>query len=87
MLKIVCDYLDENNYSYYLLSILMKNKFGYSAIDLAILNESPKTTEIFLDKLCKFEDLSLSSLFFDKFPLLFKMKLESFNNYLETCVF
>lgn len=32
----------------------MKNKFGYSAIDLAILNESPKTTEIFLDKLCKF---------------------------------
>jgi len=54
MLKIVCDYLDESGNEFYLLSILMKNKFGYSAIDLAILNESPKTTEIFLDKLCKF---------------------------------
>jgi len=36
--------------------MLNKNKFGYSALDLAILNGSPKTTDFLLDKLCKFED-------------------------------
>jgi hypothetical protein len=56
MLELVTNYF-EDNAKEYLLGCLMKNKFGFSALELSVINNSVACTEIFLKKLCLFKDL------------------------------
>ena len=85
-LKIILDYM-EKHHPDYMMAILIKNDFGKSPMDIAIENEASRSVELFLRKLKYFESLSLSSLFYDRFPELFDLQLQSFNEYLESCFF
>ena len=85
-LSLVLDYMEEYKIGY-LNAILMKNQDGKSPIDITIINESPKCTELLFRKLPLFKDSTLSSLFSDRFADLFKMNLQSFHKYLDSCFF
>ncbi len=59
MLTIILEFLSENHPTY-MTAILMKNHFGISPLEIAIENESKRTTEIMLRKLIYFKDIPLS---------------------------
>lgn len=82
-LVLITDYLEEEDPSF-LMAILMKNKRGKSPLDITLDNESPKNTEILLKKLAVFKDLSLSKVFYQRFPELLGMDLTAFHDYLES---
>lgn len=71
----------------YLSSILMKNNKGKSPLDMSIDGESPRNTELFLQKIALFKDASFSNLFYDRFSELLDMKIKAFYDYLDSCHF
>ena len=85
-LSVIMDFFEEERVEY-LLGLLSKNRYGLSPLHIAVANEAPKSVEIMLSKISLFNDLQLSSIFFELFPKLFEMKLVPFNEYLETCFF
>ena len=85
-LNLILDYMEEHKPGY-LSAILMKNNKGMSPLDITIVNESPKNTELLLRKLTLFKDQTLSKLFFERFNELLRMNIKAFNEYLATCFF
>ena len=65
----------------------MKNNRNKSPLDISIDNKSPKNTELFLVKLSKFKDDSLSHLFYNRFNDLLNMNISAFHEYLNSCFF
>lgn len=85
-LTTILDYMGQHKPGY-LMSILMPNSQGRSALDITIANESPKNTEALLLKLLQFGDQKLSHLFSHNFTKLLKMNIKAFNEYLDSCFF
>ena len=85
-LSLILNYMEEHRPEY-LTAILMKNNKGKSPLDISIDNESPKNTQLFLRKLTRFKDDSLSNLFYDRFNELLAMNINAFHEYLDSCVF
>lgn len=77
----------EDNKKEFLTSILMKDQNGKHPLDIAIMNESPKSASIMLKKMTHLSHLSLSHLIKDIFLKLLDMGLPSFNQYIEDCTF
>ena len=82
-LKIVLEYLEKHKKEY-LIAILMENDNGKTPLDITIENDSPKTTDLLLKTLSQLEEGSYSQQFFDKFPKLLEMKLNSFHEFLNS---
>ena len=85
-LNIILEFLEENRKEY-LGSILMKNDEGDTPIDITIKYHSPRNTDLLLKYLSHLKGQSLSSQIYQKFPELLKMKLTSFHQYLDSCLF
>lgn len=82
-LNLIMNYMEANKPDY-LTSILMKNKYNKSPLDITLDNESPLNTELLLRKLALFKNTSLSSLFYDRFNQLLGMNIKAFHEYLDS---
>lgn len=76
-----------NSDSEYLSAIMLPNKEGHTALDLAIKDSNPKCTEALLLALLEFKEQKLSHLIWRNFDKLHKMKIKAFYQYLNTCFF
>ena len=69
------------------MSILLKNRLGKTALDIAVINESPKCIEIMLDMLNEMPDNNFGKLTDHHFSKFFEMGTRVFDEFLGNCFF
>lgn len=85
-LKVLLEFIEDNNRNF-LSMMLMRNNKGKTPLDIALDNESPKSTEALLRKMIAFHDKSISKFFYRRFNDLFNMNIRAFHEFLDICYF